>query len=351
MTVIEWVRVIASLTLCLLVLPFGTGLFLCCSRKWGTVYFCGLMATWTLFGLLAMLFHATLGSLRWMTGVWMSLCVSMAVIGYLRGKDRFPWHLSRGGKVHWTAAQKLLLTLVLAIVAAQTLNTVFRTYYGNWDDETYCAVAVTSWSTDTVNRCSTTAGTLLQPFYNLKYVLASWPVYSAALAILSGLHPTVIYRTLLPLMEIPFFWWIGSAILATLFRKDRTRTLMAMLMFQLLFLVSAEKMTGTGIEWWIAVNCWTGKAVGGGVILSLILWQVMELYEAEDATTRADCWKILLLSSCAACFVSASLFFVVPVQLALWGSVYILFTRRYRVAWGFGLCMLPPLICATLTLF
>lgn len=351
MMAILWARTAATLLFCLLVFPYGAGLALCGSRKPGTVYFCGLMMTWTLFGALALVFHALLGSLRCMTAIWLVLCAGIAVVGYLRSADRLPWRLHLRTGEPWTACQKFLLVLVLAVVVAHTLNTVFRTYYGNWDDETYCAVAVTSWYTDTVNRCSTTAGTLLQPFYNLKYVLASWPVYSAALAILSGLHPAMIYRTLLPLAEIPAFWWIGYAILATFFRRDRTRTLMAMLLFQLLFLISAEKMTGTGIEWWMIVNCWTGKAIGGGVILPLILWQVMELYDAKDAPARVDCWKILLLSSCAACFVSASLFFVVPVQFVLWGGVYLLFTRRYKAAGGFCLCMLPPLVCAALTIF
>lgn len=347
---ITTIRGAGMLILCLLILPFGMGLALCRTRKQTLVYFGGLMASWTVFELLAMIFHTMLWSLRAMTGIWMGICVVVAMAGYLRGGKQI-FQTRWGEHEPWNTVQKILLVLVGAFVVLQTVNTVFGTYYGNWDDETYCAVAVTSWYTDTVYRCSTTAGTLLAPFHNVKYVVASWPVYSAALAILSGLHPTVVYRTLLPLLEIPASWWIGGAILTMFFRKERTRTLMSLLLFQLLFLVAAEKMTGTGIEWWMVVNCWTGKSVGGGMVVPLILWVMMELYDAPDAVQRLTLWKILFLTSCAACFVSASLFFVVPVQLALWGAVYLLFTRRYRETAGICLCLLPPSICAVLTLF
>lgn len=343
------VRTAVVLVLCLLVLPFGMGLMLVRSRKPSMVYFGGLAASWTLFELLAMVFHILLWSLRGMTWLWLGICLVTAAAGYFRGRDRLAL-LRREKRPPWTAAQRILLVLVLLAAALQTLNVVLRTYYGNWDDETYCSMAVTSWYTDTVYRCSTTAGTLVPAFSNIRYMISLWPVYSASISVLGGMHPAIVYRTLMPLLLVPASWWVSGAFLTTFFRKDRTRVLMTLFLFQLLFLAAAEKMGGTGIEWWMTVNCWTGKAVGGGVVLPLILWMTAELYEAPDAAARRDCWKILFLAACTGCFVSASLFFVVPVQLALWGAVYLLLTRRYRDAGKFCICMLPPLLCAAVVL-
>lgn len=346
---IAMIRAVTALLLCLLVLPFGMGLALCRNGKVSMTYFGGLTAGWTLFELLALLFHRMLWSLRVMTVLWLLLCVVAAIVGYFRGRKRLTPKDKAPGPA-WTISQKLLLVLVLLVVAALTLNTVLRTYYGNWDDETYCSVAVTSWYTDTVYRGSTTAGTPVEAFSNIQYMIADWPVYSASLAVLSGLHPAIVYRTLMPLLLIPSSWWIGGATLQVIFRKDRTRTLMAMVLFQLLFLAAAEKMNGTGIEWWMVVNSWSGKAVGGGVILPMILWMIVELYHEPDGTARRECWKILFLTSCAGCLIAASLFFIVPVELAAWGAVYLLFTRRYREMTKLGACMLPPLVCAAATL-
>lgn len=345
---ITMIRTGLVLALCLLVLPYGMGLALCRRARPGLVYFGGLTASWTLFEILSLLFHGMLWSLRVMSVLWLVLCLAVAAAGYLRARGQRPKPVP---SQPWTGVQRLLLAVVVAVVVLQTLNTVFNAYYGNWDDETYCSIAVTSWYTDTVNRCSTTSGALRDAFYNLKYVLPGWPVYSAALGVLGGLHPAIVYRTLLPVLEIPAAWLLGYWIIRAFFRRNRTRALAAMLLFQLLSLVAAERMTGTAIEWWMLVDCWTGKAVGGGIVVPLMLWLVLNLCDASEEGQRADLWKVLFLTGCAACFVSASLFFLIPVQLVLWGGCFLWQTGRRRDLWKFGVCMLPSLVCVAVTLF
>ncbi len=79
----------------------------------------------------------------------------------------------------------------------QIANTVFNVTYKNWDDETYCANAVGAVYTDLVNRVAPESGVLHPAFYNKKYVIAGWPIYSSMLSVLSGIHAAIIYRTIL----------------------------------------------------------------------------------------------------------------------------------------------------------
>ena len=339
--VLTAIRAIAALALCLLALPYGMGLALCRTSRPVLTYFGGLMASWTAFWGLSLVFHAALGSLRVMTGVWLALCVAVAAFGCLRCRPRGVRRAPAPGR---DAVQALLLAAVVALVLLQTLNTVGNTYYGNWDDETYCSIAVTSWYTDTVNRCSTTSGALLPAFDNVKYVLASWPVYSASLALLTGLHPAIVFRTLLPLFEIPACWCLWYGVVAQFFRRERRAALLAMLLLQALALLAAERTARLGVEWWMLVNCWTGKSVGGGLIVPLILWLMVVLPDA-DAPARGGCWKILFLTCCAGCFVSASMFFLIPVQVALWGGVYVLHSRDAKALLRLGACVAPAAVC------
>ena len=91
------------------------------------------MASWTVFELLAMIFHTMLWSLRVMAGIWMGICVVVAMAGYLRGGQQI-FQTRWGEHKPWNTVQKILLVLVGAFVVLQTVNTVFGTYYGNWDD-------------------------------------------------------------------------------------------------------------------------------------------------------------------------------------------------------------------------
>ena len=148
--------------------------------------------------------------------------------------------------------------MVLA-VAAVTLNTVLNTTYKNWDDQTYCANAVITWQTDVINRHTFYSGRYVQAFYLPEYTIASWPIFSALLAVLSGLHPAVIYRTLLPLFEIPAAFAIIWLLARRFFPASRKKAWLVLLYYLLFTLAAAEQIGTVSSEWWLVVNCWTAR--------------------------------------------------------------------------------------------
>lgn len=343
------VRTCVMLALALLVIPFGIGNLLIRGKSHWLIMMGGLFASLCIFEVLAILFHITLGSLRLLTVIWIVGCGLLALWGWKKyiKENRI---LIRETEA-WTRQQRLLAAVAVTLVAVQTLNTVLNTYYGNWDDETYCATAVTSWYTDTVDRYSPHTGSLQSAFYEQYYNIAAWPVYSSMLAVLTGVHPAILFRTILPLFEIPISYCIAYQLLRCFWSKERGKALLALVYFQIFTLLAAESMPQTSGEWWLVVNCWTGKALTAAIVTPLILWLLIRLEQSSEEEQHQDIWRALLVVCWASCLVSASLFFVVPTELGLWGIFYLIRTRKCKEIPRFVICVLPTACCALWTFF
>lgn len=338
-----------------LLLPIGIGYAWISLRDIRYTAIGGLFTSWCLFEILAMIFHVTLGSLRLMTVLWCILCCGIALFGYWR-RFRCRAQISAPARPAaaeaWTRLQVLLLILILALVALHTLNTVLNTYYWNYDDETYRGTAVTSWYTDTVDRYAPNSGTLQKIFYNEKYVIASWPVFSSVLAVLTKIHPAIIFRTIMPVFLVPLSYGIAYLIIRHFFPASRGKALLGMLYYILFVFVTTERTTDiTNCEWWFVVNPWTGKALTGILVIPLLFWLLLRLNRCTDAGEQTAIWRTLLVVSWGACFVSASLFFLVPLQLGVWGLLYMLRRKNPAAWWKFALCAVPSLFCALFTYF
>lgn len=342
----SFIRASAAFLYALFFIPIGMGYFCFPGKNRYFVSIGGLFASLTAFEILALIFHITLGSLRVMTLLWCLLCGSIAAAGIWK-KTRMP-KCQNMRKESWDTYEKILFVITLGLIFAQTLNTVLRVYYANWDDETYCATAVVSYFTDTVDRYTPQRELLREAFYNTGYNIAEWPVFSSMLAILSGLHPAIIFRTILPSFEIPFAYFIVYLLLNHFFINDRKKTFLGLIYSQLFVLITAEKLAISS-EWWLVVNCWSGKALAFNIITPLILWC---LFNIEDSSTeeRPSYWKLLFLVCFAACLIAASLFMIVPLELAIWGMFYLFRTKRWKDTWKFALCSFPTVACAFLVM-
>lgn len=346
------VRMCAVLLFALLVVPFGVGEAFINARDKRLVYFGGLFASLTVFEILMLIFHAAMGSLRVMTALWCLLCGAVAVYGwckYGRSVGKNGLASVRVSLKDWTWTEKLLLAVCLGLVALQIANMVFNVTYKNWDDETYCANAVGAVYTDLVNRVAPESGVLHPAFYNKKYVIAGWPIYSSMLSVLSGVHAAIIYRTILPIFEMALAYYLLYSLLRHFLRDDRRKALMAFVFVYQFFLLAAKSMAQFSNEWWLLVNSWTGKALAFNVVTPLVLWLILTM-EDTDPAERKGCWQVLLVVGCGACLIAASLFMTLPVLFAVWGLSYCLRHKDWSQLWKFALCAAPTAVCALITL-
>ena len=336
------------LLLVLFIIPYGMGCILIKSKELCLTWMGGFFVSLCAFEVLALIFHAVYGSLHVMVILWCMSCGSLACLGFFRGKK--PDNpLSKIAFSDWSRTEKILLLLVAILILLQTLNNVLNTTYRNWDDETYCANAVGSWYTDKVNRCAPQSGIYRNAFYDKKYTLAAWPIYSSMLAVLSHVHPAIIYRTVLPLFEVPFAFFIIYLLLRHFFSNNRSAALLGLLFSQMFIFVAAEN-SSISKEWWRVANCWTGKALSFHIISPLILWLLFRIESEQSTVERNKLWYVLIAVCGASCLIAASMFMTVPLLLAVWGIFYLLRIKNTRNLLSefirLVICAAPTTLCA-----
>lgn len=341
-------RVCLAFFFAVLFVPLGVGKALL--RKQGALlsFICGFAASLIYFEILMLIFHALGASLHVMVWVWSVPCGLAAAYGIFQS-TRSKNSMATLKKSSWDAISVLLLTAVLLLTVGITLNTVFNTTYVNWDDQTYVANAVGTWQTDQVNRVAPYSGSARAPFYDRKYVIAGWPIYSSMLAVLSGVHPAIIFRTLLPLFEIPAAIGIVFLLLKEIFPKSQRKALLGVLYYIFFALAVSEKMGGNCSEWWLFVNGWTGKALSFNVVIPLVLWLLLRLEKEPDGKARTACWITLFLVSGAACNIAATMFMILPIEIGTWGIFSLYRTRRWSDIWKYALSAAPAILCAIVT--
>ena len=329
------------------IIPLGIGLLLIPSNSKAQVFITGLCASWSLFEILAILFHCTQWPLHVMTLLWLCICVGVASVGYFRKQDAVVcWFQSfQCRQNRWELA---LWGVLIVLVIAQTLSTVLGAFYGNWDDSTYCSIATTSWYTDTANRYSPQSGEWGAVLYDGQYVLAAWPLLSASIAQLTGIHPAIIFRTLMPLVEVPLAYWILYLLARFFFVEDRKKAVATVIVAVVINLITANQMGQNSAEWWLILNPWTGKAIASNIMVPMILWILFCLESAVEKPEQRSWWYTLFLACTASCFVAGTMFVLVPVELAIWGTFYLARTRRWRDSLYFFACGVVPLVCLLL---
>lgn len=342
-------RTCLSLAFALVFLPVGLGQLALPGQRPALRYTCGFSISLVLFEILMLLFHAAGASFRLMVALWCLLCGIGAVLGLRRA------HRQGGCRAHRSPVRPDLWELLLAVVVVLaigvlTLNTVLNTTYKNWDDQTYCANAVATWQTDAINRYTFYSGKWVQPFYLVKYIVAGWPNYSSMLAVLSGVHPAIIFRTILPLFEIPAAFAVAWLLLRHFFPHSRKKALLGLLYYFLFVILVSDKTTGVSSEWWLVVNCWTGKALSFNLVTPAVLWLLFELESQAEALQRRPYWIALFFVSAASCTIAATMFMILPIELGLWGIFYLWRTRRWGEIRNFCLCAAPAVVCALATL-
>ena len=151
------------------------------------------------------------------------------------------------------------------------------------------------------------------------------------------------------------FGWVPAAVLVTMssIMKEAVVHNVEARMYALemcirdrFMIAAAETVGGATNEWWQVVDIWSGKALAFNIVSPLVLWLLFEIEDCTDQAKHRALWRVLFLVCCACSLIAASLYMTVPVELALWGGLYLLRTRRWRDLRGFVACGIPLVICA-----
>ena len=220
------------------------------------------------------------------------------------------------------------------------------TYFQHVDDDDafYIGTAVTTWHTDTMYQYSPYSGVAYDA-YPARYVLSPLPLFHATIARLSGLHPAVIARTILPFFLILLCYGSYYLVGEKLFKRNKN----AISIF--LILISLLNICGNTSEYTISsfllFRIWQGKALLINALLPYSLYIMLNI----NRNTPFSEWIYILIANLAACLISSMGIFLFPVFIGIQALFLSISVKKPSILYKTCISCLPSIIFGCIYLF
>ncbi|MCD8103834.1 MAG: DUF6077 domain-containing protein [Lachnospiraceae bacterium] len=313
----------------LVILPFLNGLFLAERQKTYTgslfqAFFYGVIFNLAVFEILAVPMVFLKGTLRQLCSLWAALILIMTVFSFVKCalplcRQKTGRHLKQRIKSRFTPMLAVAVVCIFLQAAYVTLN-----QHIDDDDAYYVATAVTAVETDTLMEYNPYTGNLYNKLPG-RYALSAWPLYLAALSVLSGgLHPTLIAHFLLPGLIVLFAYLIYTLIARELFPDDCRRQDFFLLLVILLLSFSGFSIYSSGT--FLFIRGWQGKALVAGISIPALFYLCRLAMMADDGLYA---WLSLFCAVTATCMFSSMGVVLSVISVAAYTLVYGIEKRKW----------------------
>ena len=239
-------------------------------------YLYGLAIMLTVFELFAVpmsLKHMRLSTLTWL---YLAVLAVLSVVSVIRCR-------TFSAQRKWIAGIPGRFSLMLGVsIICILLQAGFVTEEQHIDDDDsyYVATATTAVAKDRLYRFSAYRGRKYKPAQiklNMRYILASWPVFLAMLSKISGMHAAVIAHMVLPAVTLLWLYLVYYLLGAWLFPGEKKKQGLFLFLLAGLLSFSGFSVYSAGV--FAFVRGWQGKAVLAGSGIPLFLLGCLETME------------------------------------------------------------------------
>ncbi len=327
----------------IILLPFALGAFLFPGDSEAQTkadvfehYALGIVVVFAIFELITVPVTFMKGSLTLVTWLWAGSCIALALAGGIHrfrkeknGKMfRFSFHLKR--KISgWEVGTLVLILFQIIYVALQM--------HIDDDDAWYAGTAVASYATDTINRIYPYTGEWMSAFPS-DYTLSPYPIFYAMLGRLTGIHPTILMHTIMPVVLIALSYMVYRLIAHMVFHGNEKQA------GQMMFFIALFQLFGNysvrSASTFLLVRIWQGKATLCNIMIPLTIYLFMQVTEYENRKN----WIALFLCVVAGTMVSSMGVFLLPVLLASMSFVAALRYKKIKQMFYTVLCILPCVV-------
>lgn len=328
---------IMNITLAVLVLwivPYLAGNGLCEALKIEKtvpkLYLLGLVAIWAFCQLITV--PLVVMKMSFLVVVVLLSAWILLLCGYGFYCRRFPAFI-RGGK----SPEQNVMAVFTAVLVIAFFLTILLGQHTNADDSRFVVNAVDIARTNRMFLTDPNTGNEIARWWGelSKDVTAPWAVYFAYCGKLTGLSPTVIAHTVLPmalLTAIFGVWWMLSG---ELFRKDFFHRCVFLIAMMLLHLYGCFSVYSA--ETFMMTRLWQGKAVIAGLGVPAMILLCMWIYRYNK---RHD-YICLLLLDLSLCLMSGMGVIIGALFLGCFGFLYGIFKKSWKTTLYFWAMILP----------
>ena len=238
---------------------------------------------------------------------------------------------------------KLLTFLVIIIILFQAFM-AFKFMHEDYDDSNFVAKATIAVDTNTLYEYGDTGKELEQiPARN---GLSPYPIYTATISKLIGLHPAVVAHTVFPPVFIIFAYLIYYLIGKALFKNDNKKTMLFMLILSIIYIFGDYTRYSPFVR--LLYRIWQGKSMICAVMLPFIWYLFLEYIGKKDDKFY---WFILLLSLWGSVLLSSMALYLTVLAAGILTVIYAVKDKKLKYLIRVILCCIPSIIYGIIYLF
>lgn len=335
------VRVIISLIFVFFILPYLTGVLIVKLAKsdlydWKKVFVCGYITTVSLFQLIVIPCVFGRVPLTLVLSVWLITLIVLAVIAIVYYRRKWTNILQKQYKSIRDHIHPMVI-LFIVLLMIQLFIVIVYTHY-DLDDAYYLGIASDAYQSNRMYQVSPYTGAETDLMSQIRYIMSGYEMYVAAIAKMAGIHPTIVFHSIMPAVHLLLIYIIYSLIADVIFAKNSNQKwifLSLLSVFQLFGYVSVYTSAT-----FTMFRLWQGKAVLAGMVIPLIVYTAMEVMQRDRLVRQ---WILVLLVQVVACFYTSMGALIAPILLAILALINAIRLRNAKVLlWAF-ICVIPCL--------
>lgn len=307
-------------------------------------YVVGQIMMWAVFELIGVPLIYMKRSFRSAVVIWCICILIIVVLEIVYIVWRRKKESCETGQEPMDAGILVLALIAFGLIGLQCYQYVFRMHLDK-DDSRYIVNAVEAYENDQMlvnNPATGDAYTYEQSSSVAKDTASPWMIYTALMAELVGIHPTILAHTILPVillgMSYMIFWLIGEALFgAGIFEKLFFVIFIAWI--NMFFCNTTHTQSTVTL-----VRIWQGKAVVAAVAIPMLLYTLLLLYHARGEASNGRIYILLTVVSLGSCLLSGMGIFFAGIMTGVYGLWYVIVSRRWKELVGVCVACIPTLI-------
>lgn len=234
-------------------------------------------------------------------------------------------------------SQKVALATMLLVIGV-FLSTSFLLQHTDADDSRFVVNAVDIIRTNTMYLTNPATGEFLGTWAGelIKDVTAPWAVYIACLSKMTGIHPTIMAHTLMPisllLMACCVFWLLSKEF----FDEDITSRCIFVVLVILLNIYGHYSLYSA--ETFLLTRIWQGKAVVASIGIPVLLLEFLWIYKQEN---KKSLYCLVYITQFALCLLSGMGIIIGAIMAGCYGLVYGIAKRNWKIILAIWVSILP----------
>mgnify|MGYP000000514855 FL=1 len=269
--------------------------------------------------------------------VWLLTMIGLSVPAICMQRGRWKYIVKNQWQEFHSNVSPVCI-LFLAAFAVQLILVVGFAHY-DLDDAYYLGIASDAYQTGKMYQYSPYTGGENDLLSQVRYFMSGYEMYVAAIGTLMGVHPTIIFHSILPVVHLLLIYMAYLQIADVLFENQKKQKWIFMMFVAISYLFGYVSIYTSST--FVMVRLWQGKAMLAGFIIPLMIGMAMHFMKKEQLRRQ---WLPMLLTQITACFFTSMGALIAPILFAALAIVNGIRYHSIRMLFYSAICVLPCIL-------